>query len=308
MKRIFNLTQLLAFGLFLSFLILPSCKKEQSGSGEMEAQASRVSSESDGEAENLFNGIFDDVMGVNDEVGLAGTGIFGRSYSGDPDGNTSMQRGDSTHCFTVTVIHLATTPFPKKVIIDFGTTGCVGRDGRTRKGKIIIVYTGRLITPGAMATTTFENFYVNDIKVEGTHIIKNTSTVNVNRQYTVEVIDGKLTKPNGNYVNWNSEKIITQIEGLVTANIPIDDIFKIEGHARGTALRGNLLVAWQSTITVPLIKRFNCRWIVAGRIRTVRLNTSNTSPWIAILDFGNGTCDNQATLTINGVTYQITLQ
>jgi hypothetical protein len=123
----------------------------------------------------------------------------------------------------------------------------------------------------------------------------------------VDVINGKLSKPDGNYIQWNSHKIITQISGLATPNIPLDDSFRIEGSSHGQAKRGNLLVAWQSTITVPLIKRFNCRWIVEGRVRTVRVNNSNNSPWVAILDFGNGNCDNQATMTINGVTHQITL-
>jgi hypothetical protein len=307
MKNALSLTRLLAGSLFFSLLIMVSCKKEQSGAGDTEAQASKVSSESEAQAEIVFNGIFDDVMGVNDDVGIAGTGIFGRSNPGDPNGNNTMQRGDSIHCFTVTVIHLTTAPFPKRIIIDFGTTGCVGRDGHVRKGKIIIDYSNRLIIPGASATTTFDNFYIDNIKVEGTHIITNTSGANTAlRQFTVTVTNGKLTWSNGNYIQWNSQKVITQMDGLATPN-PLDDIFKIEGSSHGTALRGNLLVAWQSTITVPLIKKFNCRWIVSGRIRTVRINTSNTSPWIAILDFGNGTCDNQATLTINGVTYQITL-
>jgi hypothetical protein len=306
MKRSFGLTQLLVTSLFFSFLIFTSCQKENSGNAENETAASKASSESDAEAEVVFNSIFDDVMGVNDDVGMAGTGIFGRVNPGDPSGSTLYGRGDSTHCFTVTISHPTSNPFPKQIVIDFGN-GCLGRDGHVRKGKIIIVYTNRLIFPGAKATTTFHNFFIDDIKVEGTHIIENTSTVNVNRQFTVDVINAKLSKPNGNYTQWNSHKVITQISGLVTINIPHDDSFKIEGSAHGQAKRGNLVVAWQSTITVPLIKRFACRWIVEGRIRTVRVNNSTNSPWVAVLDFGNGNCDNQATITINGVTHQITL-
>lgn len=306
MKVTLNLTQLLITSLFLSLLFFSSCQKENSGNSDTEAAASKASSESDTEAETIFNSIFDDVMGVNDDVGMAGTGIFGRRAINDPSGSTLYERPDSNHCFTVTITHPTSAPFPVHVVIDFGN-GCVGRDGRLRKGKIIIDYTQRLILPGAKATTTFDNFYINDIKVEGTHIIENTTTLNLNRQFTVDVINGKLTKPNGNYIQWNSHKVITQFEGLATPNIPLDDSFKIEGHSNGQAQRGNLLVAWQSTITVPLIKKFTCRWIVQGRIRTVRVNNSTNSPWVAVLDFGNGTCDNQATLTINGVTYQITL-
>jgi len=96
------------------------------------------------------------------------------------------------------------------------------------------------------------------------------------------------------------------MEGFVT-NTPLDDIFRIEGNARGKVKRGNLLVLWESNITEPLVKRFNCRWIIKGRVRTVRANTATTGPWVAVMDFGTGNCDNQATITINGVVHQITL-
>lgn len=37
---------------------------------------SKLSSESDTEAEIIYDGIFDDAMGVNDEVGMGGMGIL----------------------------------------------------------------------------------------------------------------------------------------------------------------------------------------------------------------------------------------
>ncbi len=298
MKPRFSPSQLVVFLLFFSLLTAVSCKKETSQSGsdnDQEIAASKASSESDAQSEIVFNGLFDDVMGVNDDVGIYGTGVFGRINA----------------CPNVAVIHLnPPSQFPVKVILDFGVNGCVGNDGHLRKGKIITEYTNRLIIPGAMATTIFDGFYFDSIKVEGTHKITNTSgpinTQPVIRQYTVDVINAKLSVPSGNFTEWNSHKIITQFEGLATAD-PRDDIFKVEGSANGRVRRGNLLVAWQSNIIEPLIKRFNCRWIVKGKVRTVRLNTAVNSPWIAILDFGNGNCDNQAVITINGVSHQITL-
>jgi len=307
MKLVLNLPRIIGFFSIFCLLALSSCQKEQSQHGseeEQEIEASKASSESDSEAENVFSGIFDDAYGANDEVGLSGTGVFwGRTDTLVP----------TVRCFTVTVIHLnAPAPFPVKVIVDFGNTGCLGPDGHVRKGKIITVYTNRLIYPEAVATTTFDGFYVDNVKVEGTHRITNISppltTIPPVRKFAADVIDGKLTKPDGNFVEWNSHKIITQYDGLMTPLDPRDDSFKIEGTARGRVRRGALLVAWESAITEPLFKRFSCRWIVKGRIRTVRVNATITSPWVAILDFGNGHCDNIATVTINGVTYQITLR
>jgi hypothetical protein len=291
-----NVTYLKTLSIIFLVLIISilSCKKETSGiNDEEEITASQVSGEADAEAELAFNGVFDDAMGVNDDLALGGTGVFGR---GNACPNVSIERVDPAQ------------PFPVRATIDFGT-GCTARDGIFRKGKIVIIYSGRLMAPGSTATTTFDGFYVDSIKVEGTHKITNEGTGTANtptsRKFKVEVTNGKLTKPNGNYVEWNSIKIITQIEGLTTPNQSLDDIFKIEGSARGRVKRGNLLAIWESSITEPLIKRFNCRWIVFGKIKTVRGGTSN--PWTAILDFGNRICDNKATITINGNTRQITL-
>lgn len=305
MKYRFGFTQLAAIILLSGMFFFISCSKEnsQSGTDAQEEEVSKVSGEADAEAESVFNEFFDDVMGVNNDVGVSGSGVF----FGRPDSLVPVAR-----CFTVTITHPNNTPFPAQVVIDFGTVGCPGPDGRVRKGKIIIHYTDRLTVTGAVATTTFDRFFVDAINVEGTHKITNISgtpvpPANIARKFKVEVINGKLTKPNGDYIEWNSLKTITQIEGLITPDFPRDDVFKIEGSANGKVRRGNLLVRWESTITEPLIRRLTCRWIVRGKIRTVRANLPNNSRWVAVLDFGNGICDNLATLTINGITRQITL-
>ena len=299
-----NFSHLITLAFFFSLLMIASCSKETSQTlDQQEEQASIASSESDGESEIVFNGVFDDAMGASDEVGMAGTGIFGRTIASNPDGSLGTQRPNV--CYTVTVTHPNNTPFPVRVVIDFGT-GCTGPDGHTRRGKIITDYTNRLIYPGAMAVTSFDGFYIDSIHVEGTHKITNTSTGTTNRQFTVDVIDAKLSKPNGDYTKWSSHKIITQIEGLITPDFH-DDVFSITGSAHGQVKRGNLLVGWESSIIEPLIKRFTCRWIVRGKIRTVRINSTPNSPWVAVLDFGNGNCDNQAVITINGRSHNITL-
>ncbi|HYC39344.1 MAG TPA: hypothetical protein VEB63_02565 [Chitinophagaceae bacterium] len=297
--------------LFLSsvLLLLNSCEREDSQAAtEQEVTASRVSTEADGEAEVIFNGLFDDALGVNNQVGMGGTGIFGRNMANVPGETGETMRPGS--CPTVRITHPTNHFFPVHVVLDFGS-GCIGRDGRHRRGKILITYTNRLTIPGAVAETTFDGFYVDSIHVEGVHRIENTgSLVPPARSFKVDVIHGKLTKPNGDYTEWDSHKEIVQIEGLLTPDFPHDDIFRITGHAEGNVRRGNLLVRWTSNIREPLIKRFNCRWLVKGVVRTVRGPNTN-HPWVAELDFGYptpGTCDNQAKITVNGRVHIITLR
>jgi hypothetical protein len=305
MKYQFRTNRLVTIYFILSLFLFVSCGREnsQSGTDQEEMEVSNVSAESDAEAESSFNEFFDNAMGANNDVGVVGSGIF----YGRPDSLVTVPR-----CFTTTITHPGTGFFPVRIVIDFGTTGCPGPDGRIRRGKMIIEYSDKLIHPNATATTIFDGFYVNDVHVEGTHKITNISgviPVNLGKKYKVEVINGKLTRLNGNFIEWNSIRTILQIDGMLTPDYARDDVFKIEGSAGGVVKRNNLLIRWESNITDPLVRRFTCRWIVKGRVRTVRANLPNasTSKWAAILEFGAGACDNQAILTVNGVTRQITL-
>jgi hypothetical protein len=282
-------------------LTVVGCKKENSSNTSQldETEATMVSSESDEESDAIDETIFDDVMGVNDEVGVGGTGMFGRSTTSD-EGLVNGRSVDSFRCATVTI-----TPqvgWPKTVTIDFGN-GCNGPGGNTRKGKIIIVYTGRLMAPGSKATTTFDNYYVNNTHVEGTNIVENQSTF-AERKFLKRWIAGKFTKPNGNYHEWDSYKVVTQIQGTLTP-FPLDDVFSITGFSNGTVKHNNRLIQWSKEITQPLIRRFTCRWIVKGEVRIRR----NNNP-VAVLNYdapNNGDCDNKAALTVNGNTSIITL-
>ena len=292
-------------------ILFVACKKETSSSlsPAEEQQAATVSTESETENEVVFNDVFDNVMGVNTEVGVGGTGIFGRVANGSSIDARSSNIDSLPACTRVTITRLSPPNlFPVKIVIDFGS-GCKGNDGRTRYGKIIITYTGRLLVPGSSATTSFDGFKLDSLSVEGTHKITNTTNTTAGsnqRQFTVDVTDAKITPPSGNYSRWNSHRVTTQVEGNGSL-IPQDDVFTVTGSAKGQVKRGNIIYGWTSEITTPLIKKFSCRWISQGVIKIRRETLASTSQWTAVLDYGQGSCDFYATLTINGTVYQIQL-
>jgi hypothetical protein len=306
MKTFLKTTSIAALMVLAITITFTACKKEKSELSPEEAQTfGQATSESDAEAEVIYDDVFDNVMGVNAQVGVGGTGIFGQPNLQYGDEIIAGVDGADTipSCVTVSVTQLNPPAlFPVKVIIDFGT-GCTGRDGRFRKGKIITVYTARLVVPGSVAETTFDGYYVNGIKVEGTHRVENKST-SQNWIFNITVRNGKLTKPNGNYTQWNSTKTITQIEGNGTPMFPLDDVFSIKGESGGIVKRDTTIYQWAARTLPdhPLIKRFACRWIVKGRIAIRRTNSD-----VAVIDYGTGQCDNKATITINGVVHEITL-
>jgi len=305
MKKITNpLNWITAFA-FLGAVTI-SCQKQISApldtqDDTQEITATNDVSEMDASAETEFDDVFNITMDVKatdagDDIGL-GDGISGIYTPVHNPGTPIRDNVDTGRCFTVTVVPNTPGVFPKTVTLDFGT-GCLGHDGKLRKGKIITVYTGRMVVPGSKATTTFDNYYVDSFKIEGTHINENTSASN-QQSWNVKVVNGKITNTvSGRWKLWNSNKTITQTEGNGTPLFPLDDVFKITGTASGSNSAGN---TWTSAITDPLIKKFTCQWIVKGTVVITR------NAHVATLDYGNGNCDNQAVITVNGHTRIITL-
>jgi len=308
---------------FVAAILIFSCKKENSGrlTEAEERQASFISSDADAEATIVFNGLFDDVMGANltkiEGLQTGSTGIFGLSSIGNTSIGGNTGRSDSLpSCASVTVFHLNGTGFPIKIITEFSASGCLCNDGHVRKGRLIFIFTDRLSVPGAIATTTFDNFWVDSIHVEGTHKITNTSASTTTAQIYKVDIDAKLSKPNGNYSEWHNHYVLTQTDGIT---YPIQFAFQtygfkiFPGSAFGKVKRNDVLVAWRAEVIEPLVKRYNCRWISKGIVRITRDNLANNSLWVGHLDYSFpnspiGGCDNRAKLTVNGNVHEITLR
>lgn len=307
MKNVTNVTRILSFALFLSIIGFVSCQKESSKGNQSEnEQFAQAASASDAESEAMFDDVFANVMGVNTEVGIGGTGVFAQpaQIPGEEIISGANHIDSVPPCLVVTITRLnSPAAFPVKVDLDFGADGCTSRDGLTRKGKISTVYTARLLTPGAVAETSFDGYYVNDVHVEGTHRVENKSTSS-NLEFGITVTNAKLSKPNGDYSQWNSTKTITQIDGNATPFNPIDDVFAVAGEGNGAVKKDTFYCEWGARTLPdnPLITKFVCRWIVKGKL-AFRKTTSD----VAVLDYGSGVCDNKATLTIGGAVYEISL-
>ncbi len=276
-------------------LYLSSCSKNnpEQSTGQVPAET-RASVEADAEAELLYDDVFNNVLGVDSRVAIGGTGVFAERKS-DPNSR-------EVPCYTVSWEFVnKKDSFPVRITVDFGT-GCTGADGRTRKGSISTVYSNPLWLPGATATTSFDGYFVNDVKVEGTHTIENKSSA-TQLAFQTKVTNGKLTHSNGSYISWNRTRDITQSEGWATPWQPGDDVYQIVGNGSGSVHIGDKTSEWTATNIEPLEKRFSCRWISKGKVGIQR----NQGPQ-GVLDFGNGECDNKATLTVNGVSVEITLK
>lgn len=221
-----------------------------------------------------------DANDILNEV-VADKNLQGNGFTADPS------QSNFVSCATVTVTPLS--GFPKNIVIDFGT-GCTSPNGVTRSGIINVVLTDSLRRPGSVATMTFNNYFVAGYKKEGTITWTNTSTANT-RSWHRTCENGKITAPNGNYWLHSGVQDIIQTAGVNTPINLMDDVFSITGNNSVTNPAG---ISRTGTIISALQKKFSCNYIDMGKIRIQGPNH------FAIIDFGNGTCDNLGTISIDG--------
>jgi hypothetical protein len=265
-------------------LLIYSCQKS---TGKATALDEGGFSEDNAKAEQIYN----DVQNIADEA--AATNAVG-SLKGGVNENTILSGCATVSHDTVSVPHTLT--------IDFGATNCLCADGRYRYGKIIISYLGHYADSGSSHSITFNNYHVNNNWVQGTKSVTNMGHDTSGHLYFNVVVNGSLTLANGGVRSWTCNRTRTWIAGDTTMT-RLDDVYQIFGTSTLSKPNGDSFTA---NITTPLLIAHNCQWIKSGVIQIVPAIT-NTNQNIRIINYGNGTCDNQATLTINGQTIAITL-
>lgn len=197
-------------------------------------------------------------------------------------------------CVTITVV-IAENTWTRT--IDFGTEGCTMPNGKVLKGKIIIAKSVDTNPLSRTYSITFDNFYVNARLIEGNKtIVRSLSTVAPIHPTSAMTMNITVTFPNGESFVRTGNRVSEMIEGFGT---PIwnDNIFRVTGT--WSTSRPN----WSqtTTITSPLLFKMNCQYrLVQGTVQIVRNNNT------ASLDYGDGSCDNQATVNINGNVSTIT--
>lgn len=236
----------------------------------------------------IAEGGYGDMRTVADHVSDGGTL---ESFYGNPTVTVSPAWPDTT--------------FPKTITVDFGT-GCTDITGKTRKGILTTVITGWFRTPGTVVTTTPTDYSVNDYAIDGIRTVTNDGyNADGNLEYTVTITSGQITYPGGEVMTWESTRVREWLEGESTSYLTsgysgvTDDVWSITGTASGVNSKGRNFTA---NITSPLIVRADCRWITQGsfEINPEGLDTR-------AIDYGEGTCDGDAVVSIGEKTYNITI-
>jgi hypothetical protein len=227
---------------------------------------------------------FDGVKPGGEFGGHGGPGGFGPVKFGIPHIDS---------CATVTV---SSSTYPKEIVIDYGT-GCADRHGHIKKGKIIIDISDTITAAGATKTITYQDFYVDSIKIELTASLKNIGQ-NDSGHWVIEKKSERTVTKNGEKCVESSNETDEWISGYATTD-RFDDIYYESGSG---SITFNDTVTFSRTITKPLLINRSCDYIESG---IVELNRNGN---VVTIDYGDGTCDNKATVTSNGTTEEIELR
>lgn len=193
------------------------------------------------------------------------------------------------------IITIDTLGSVKTVTVDYGTSNCDCNDGKTRRGKIVTTFTGPYHAQGTIITHTPVNYFVNDIKIEGTKTVENMGANSLGQPYFNVQIDGLATFTSGETLTYSSSRVRTWTAGYATLLNRFDDEYDISGLADGVFSTGNSYTAFTSN---PIHLKVGCGFPVSG---TLEITPSNLP--VRVVDYGNGTCDATFTVTVNGHTY-----
>jgi hypothetical protein len=210
-------------------------------------------------------------------------------FAGDRDG--VVLRGA---CADPTVLPNDFFTFPKTVTINYGT-GCTDDFGRNKSGKMTL-NVGKFWEAGSVIKATFENFMEDSTKLNGAYTFTNNSTATtIDHSFSAENI--VFTDKMGRTSTYTIRQRHLQVAGMTTRT-ERDDVYNITTSLTSREADGTT-TSWENT--TPLKKANNCRWIQKGT-GTIKVNNETS-----IIDFGNDTCDDDATLTTNGVVRNIKL-
>ncbi|WP_111682103.1 hypothetical protein [Winogradskyella tangerina] len=197
-------------------------------------------------------------------------------------------------CVTITVV--AEQGY-RQVTLDFGSEGCMIH-GHLIQGQIVFDYTRDPEAQQIMINYNLIDFFFDGKNIIASRsILKELSNENGNPQFTHD-LSITVIWPNGVQASREGTKIREWVEGF-GSGVWSDNVFEISGDWTATFVNGN---THTYEVIEPLRREVICAFFVSGSFDVQRTNFGG------LFDYGDGSCDNQATFTFNnGTEIPITL-
>jgi hypothetical protein len=275
MKKSLKNLCLLAILSFATF----SCKKDETSPNSLDSSTQQAVEE-----RNISSDFEDDHTSINDYAAK----IDPKSAGGRVEG-TWLGAGQTSYSILT-----------RTLTIDFGTTNVMCTDNKKRRGKIFIRFTeGEPRTPDHKTTTTQENYYVNDIKVEGVRVDVVKISLNnnvVNSLRDIIVTNRKLTFTDQTTLTESSNYKANGTVNLLTGSWE----YTLKGQSTGIGRRGN---AFSTNIATPILVKSSCATTppISGKLEITPVVATDK----ITIDYGDGTCDRVATVTFRTQTVTV---
>ena len=185
------------------------------------------------------------------------------------------------------------------LIINFGNSspGCL-YNGKIRSGEIIVFYTGKYLDSLSVITTNFENYYTNNILVQGEVIITNQGKNINNKTFFNVEISSTLSSEIGT-IDWTSNIVRVWERGQNTINTS-DDQFNITGSSSGNSVNGN---DFQTIILDSQKIDLGCIPYCVIKSGTTKVRPSQYPE--RIIEYGDSLCDCNVNVKIEGSNYPL---
>jgi hypothetical protein len=189
--------------------------------------------------------------------------------------------------------------------IDFGTEGCTLENGNVLKGKITLSFSGNFMSSEQTITYSFDGFYHNGIKIQGSKSIirtlKSTDLLAEVHPVLTHTIDLTVTFEDGSVYTRVGNRVKEMVAGYDSKGVWSDNVSLVTGSHSTSKPNGD---TWSSTIQTPLRYEMACKKCVPVSGTVLKVNNGVET----LIDYGNGECDNLATTTTAGVTATIELK
>lgn len=243
---------------FIAGIAVISCTKESTPTSQAITNATDVVLIDNSVVE--ITGIIDDYQTAN-----SSTFVAPAFKAGVADGSMMMKTKRLDSCAVVTVTKtLTATTADISFKIDFGTKGCVDKNGNVRRGIIASTYTW--VKAGGWSRESTIDLYINDVLHDGVQTSAFGVTGPNNHAYLTDKTTMTVTAKDGSSKTWISDRQRELMEGNGGVN-PIK-IFKITGSSTFSNSAGESS-SYTISATDPLIKRSDCKTFTAGTVTIV---------------------------------------
>lgn len=185
--------------------------------------------------------------------------------------------------------------------IHFGSDQCEDEDERSRKGKLSFTFNGSITEEGTIITITPDNYMLNDYELQGEVTVTNEGANSEgNIEFEISAPATTIVAPLNDYtVQCQSVHTRTWTNGA-QSNFVEDDEYLINGS-------GNGLDRTEKSFTFAIDEALSTN-IICNHFQSGVTNVTPSGALTRRIDYGDGSCDDQAKITVNNRDYSIDIE